>query len=115
MITPGATALTRTPRDASSVASERVRAASPTFGEGRQRGGCLTVGVVDEAGGDVDDVTAPLGDHLADGALGDVEEPGQVDGSDRCIVLECVFREGLSDEYPCIVDQVVDPSEPVEG
>ena len=34
------------------------------LGEGRQRRGTLAVGVVGEAGGDVDDVAAALGDHL---------------------------------------------------
>jgi hypothetical protein len=47
-------------------------------------------------------------------ALGDVEEPGQVHGSDGGIVLGCVFGEGLADEDARVVDQAVDPSEPVE-
>ena len=54
-----------------------------------------------------------LGEHLPNGALGDVEEAGQVHGSDREIVVECVVREWLADEDPCVVDQGVDPSEPM--
>ena len=70
--------------------------------------------MVDEAGGDVDDVAAALADHLPDDALGHVEEPGQVYGSDRRIVVRRVFRERLADEDPGVVDQAVDPSESVD-
>ena len=90
-MTPSETAFTRTPRDAYSIASERVTAASPPLVRDGQRGGPPAVGVVDEAGADVDDVAAALCDHLPDRALGDVEEPGQVDGGDRGVVVDCVF------------------------
>jgi hypothetical protein len=53
LITPRATALTRTPRDAYSIASERVTAASPPFVSEASADGRFTVGVVDQAGGDV--------------------------------------------------------------
>jgi hypothetical protein len=43
-----------------------------------------------------------------------VEEPGEVHGGDRGIVVQCVLREGLADVDPGVVDQAVDPSEPVE-
>jgi hypothetical protein len=91
-MTPGATAFTRTPREAYSIA----------------------VWAVDDAGGDVDDVAAALVDHLPDRALGDVEEPGEVHGGDRGVVVGRVVREGLADEDPRVVDQAVDPSEPIE-
>ena len=55
-----------------------------------------------------------LGDHLPDRALRDVEEPGQVHGGDGGIVLGGVVGEGLADVDPRVVDQAVDPSEPVE-
>ena len=97
-MTPSETALTRTPRDAYSIASERVTAASPPLVRDCQRRGPGAVGVVDEAGADVDDVAAALGDHLPDDALGDVEEPGQVHGGDRGKVAEGVVGEGLADE-----------------
>jgi hypothetical protein len=43
-----------------------------------------------------------------------VEEPGQVHGGDGGIVVGCVVGEGLADVDPRVVDQGVDPSEPVE-
>ena len=86
----------------------------PALGERRERGGSRGVGVVDEARGDVDDVAAALGDHLRDRALGDVEEPGEVDGGDRVVVVERVLGERLADVDPGVVDQGVDPAEPVE-
>ena len=106
--------MTRTPRDAYSIASERVTAASPPLVRATRAEGRSLLGVVDEAGGDVDDVAAALVDHLPDRALGDVEEPGQVHGGDRGVVVGRVIREGLADEDPGVVDQAVDPSEPIE-
>src|SRR4051812_33739074 len=40
----------------------------------------MTVGVVDQAGADVDDVPVALEEHRANRALGDVEEAGQIYG-----------------------------------
>jgi hypothetical protein len=76
LITPSDTALTRTPREAYSIASERVAATSPP--------------------------------------LGDVEEPGEVHGDDRRVVLDGVFRERLADVDAGVVDQRVDASEALE-
>ena len=59
-------------------------------------------------------MAAALVDHLPNRALGDVEEPGQVHGRDRGVVVGRVVREGLADEDPRVVDQAVDPSEPIE-
>jgi hypothetical protein len=70
--------------------------------------------MVNEAGGDVDDVAAPLADHLPDDALGHVEEPGPVYGSHRCVVVGRVFHERLADEGSGVIDQAVDPSESVD-
>ena len=53
-------------------------------------------------------------DHLPDRPLGDVEEPGQVDGRDRGVVLDRVLRERLADVDAGVVDQRVDPPEPIE-
>ena len=69
------------------MASERVTAASPPLVSDASADGRLAVGVVDQAGGDVDDVAAALGDHLRDRPLGDVEEPGQVHGGHRGVVV----------------------------
>ena len=98
LMTPGATAFTRTPRDAYSIASERVTAASPPLVSDASADRAGAVGVVDQAGGDVDDVAAALGEHLSDDGLGDVEEPGQVHRSDGGVVIERVVGEGLADE-----------------
>jgi hypothetical protein len=70
--------------------------------------------MVDEARGDVDDVTASPAHHLRDHALGDVEEPGQVHRGGREVVLRRVLGEGLADVEPRVVDQGVDPTEPIE-
>jgi hypothetical protein len=71
--------------------------------------------MVDEAGGDVDDVTTgALREHVPNDGLGDVEEAGQVHGHDRLVVVERVVREWLADENPCRVDQGVDPTEPID-
>ena len=113
-MTPSETALTRSLRDAYSGASERVTATSPHFGEGRQRGGSGAVGMVHETRGDVHDVTATAADHLRDCPLGDVEEPGQVHRGDREVVIKCVIGEGLANVDSCVVDQGVDPTEPIE-
>ena len=56
----------------------------------------------------------PWSDHLPDRALGDVEETGQVHRGDRGEVVGRVLGERLADEDPGVVDQAVDPSEPVE-
>jgi hypothetical protein len=59
-------------------------------------------------------VAAALVDHLPERALGDVEEPAEVHSGDRVEVVGRVVREGLADEDPRVVDQAVDPSEPIE-
>ncbi len=70
--------------------------------------------MVDEAGRDVDDVAAALRDHLCYRALGDVEETGQVHRGHHVVVGARVVGERLADEGPGVVDQRVDPREPVE-
>jgi hypothetical protein len=42
------------------------------------------------------------------------KEPGQVHGGDRRVVVERVVGEGLADEDAVVVDEGVDPSEPIE-
>ena len=56
----------------------------------------------------------PLGDHLSNDGLSDVEEPGQVHGHHRRVVVRRVVDERLADEDPGVVDQGVDPSEVLE-
>jgi hypothetical protein len=68
-MTPGAPALTGTPRDAYSVASEGVTAASSPLVSDASAEGDLVL-AWSTAGDDVDDVAAALGDHLPDGPAG---------------------------------------------
>src|SRR5215203_2066669 len=112
-MTPSETVFTRTPWGAYSIARERLAATRPPFGEGRQRGGPRAVRVLDQGGGEVDDVPVALFGHLSDRQLGDVEEPGQVHGGDRGVVLERVLREGLADVETGVFDQRVDPPEAI--
>jgi hypothetical protein len=58
------------------MASDLVADCSPPLGEGGEDGRYVTVVVIDQAGRDVDDVPAALGEHLGDGELGDGEEAG---------------------------------------
>jgi hypothetical protein len=69
--------------------------------------------VIDEARGDVDDVSAALLRHLADDALRQVEEAIQVHGRHIGEVGVGVVQERLADEDPRIVDQRVDAPETV--
>ena len=86
LMTPRATALTRTPCDAYSIASERATAASPPLVRAASAAGVLSAWSTRLV---LTLTTCPLPwvDHLPDGALGDVEEPGQVHGGDRRIVV----------------------------
>ena len=60
------------------------------------------------------DVAAALVDHLRDRELGDVEEPGQIYARDRGVVGERVLRERLTEVDPSVVDERVNPSEPID-
>jgi hypothetical protein len=54
-----------------------------------------------------------LTDHLSDDALGDVKEPGQVYRRYRPVVVDGVVGERLADENAGVVDQAVNPAEPL--
>jgi hypothetical protein len=41
-----------------------------------------------------------------------MEEPGEVHGRDRLVIIDRVLRERLADVDPGVVDERVDPSEP---
>jgi len=68
--------------------------------------------IVDEARGDLHDMTAALLLHLGDGDLRDVEEAGDVNAQDGGVVGLGVLGEGLGDENTGIVDERVDAPEP---
>lgn len=71
--------------------------------------------MVDQAGGELDDVAAALAEHLLDGELGDAEEAGQVDTGHRVVVGLGVVGERLGDENAGVVDQGVDAAEALNG
>jgi hypothetical protein len=45
---------------------------------------------------------------------GDVEEPGKVHRGDRGKVIACVVDKRLADVHAGVVDQAVDPPEPLQ-
>ena len=69
--------------------------------------------MIDEARGDVDDVSAALLRHVTDDALREVEEATRVHGRHRCEVVG-VLQERFANEDPRVVDQRVDAAEAVE-
>jgi hypothetical protein len=71
----------------------------------------VTVGVVNQAGADIDDVPVALEEHRANRALGDVEEAGQIYGGDGGEVVGRVLVERLADEEARIVYETVDSAE----
>jgi hypothetical protein len=73
-----------------------------------QRGWLHGVRVVRDAGAEVDDTAAALLQHLADGALGQPGESGEVDAGDQRVVLGGVVGEWLGDADACVFDQGVD-------
>ena len=112
---PGDTAFTRMPRLAYSIASDLVAAFRPPLVSEASTDGTPRVGVIDQAGRDLDDVAAALLLHLGDGELGDVEEARDVDADHGRIVFGGVLRERLGDEDAGVVDQRVDAAEALDG
>ncbi len=93
----------------------RVEAA---LGQRRERGRDSGVGVVDEAGGDVDHVSAAgavVAQHGRDGLPRDAEESAQVDAGDHVKVCIGVVGERLGHEHASDVNQCVHPAEMFEG
>ena len=70
--------------------------------------------MIDEARGDVDDVSAALLRHVADDALREVEEAIQVHGRHRDEVVGGVVQKRFADEDSRVVDQRVDAPETIE-
>ena len=85
------------------------------LGQRRQHRRDVGVGVVDEAGGDVDDVAAALREHLRNGQLGHAEEPGHVHSDRGGELFLRVVGEGLGDEDPGVIDQGVYAAEALDG
>src|SRR3954468_7396203 len=85
------------------------------LGQRGQHGRDPGVRVVDQAGGDVDDVAAALGEQVRDGPLGEVEDAGDVDTRHGGVVLGGVLGERLGDEDARVVDHGVDAPEPLHG
>ena len=59
-------------------------------------------------------MTAAPPDHLRDRPLGDVEEPGQIHCGDCEVVIKCLIRKRLAYVDPRVVDESVDPADPIE-
>ena len=72
----------------------------------------MRVRVVYEARRDLDDVAAATLLHLRERELRDVEESGQVDAEDRCVIDLGVLCEWFRDEDASVVDERVDTPEP---
>ena len=96
------------------MASDFVAEARPPLVREVKTDGVLGVGVVGESSGDVDNVAASLLQHLADGALGQREEAGEIDSDHRCIVVSGVVGERLGYIHAGIVDEGVDAAEAPE-
>ena len=62
-----------------------------------------------------DDVAGTLGPHPPHRGLGHVEEPGEIRGHQGGEVVRRVVREGLGNEDPGVVDEQVEPAEPLGG
>ena len=58
----------------------------------------VAVGVIDEAGRDLHDVTRPLLQHFGRDAFGDPEEASKIGRKDRSEVLFCILNQWLCGE-----------------
>ena len=108
---PGATALTRMPLSAYSIASDRVTASSPPLVRDASADGTPFTGWPTSVVVMFTTCPPPCVEHLPDGPLRDVEEPGQVHRDHAGEVGLGVLGERLGDEHPGVVDQRVDPAE----
>ena len=97
------------------MASDLVAAARPPLVECCQDGGRARVGVVRQGRRDVDDVATAPCEHLGDGALGEQEEPSEVDADRGCVVVAGVVGERLGDKDSGVVDEGVDSPEALHG
>lgn len=111
LMTPGDTALTRTPLPAYSMARARVTELSPPLGQGGDGRGHGRHRLFGQRRRDVDDVAGALPQHLGGRLLRDVEEPEQVQRDEGHQIVLGVVDEGLGDEDSGVVDQGVDAAE----
>jgi hypothetical protein len=88
------------------------RSIEPALGQRSQDRWNLGVCVIDQAGGDLDNVTAVPLFHFRNRELRDVEEARSVYRQHGTVVGLRVFREGLGDEDAGIIDKRVDAPEP---
>ena len=109
LMTPSDTALTRMPRDAYSIASERVTAASPPLVRAASAAGIVLTACSTRVVLMLTMWPLPCVSICGMTALRHVEEPGQIDRGHGGVVVEGVLREGLANVDPGIVDQGVDP------
>ena len=112
-MTPSETAFTRTPREAYSIASERVTATRPPLVSAASADGRVLSAWSTRLVEMFTTCPPPWSTICRDRQLGDVEEPGEVHGRDRGVVIERVLRERFADVDTGVVDQRVDPPEPI--
>ena len=114
LMMPGATALTRIPLSAYSIARERVTASSPPLVSDASADGTPLTGWPTSVVVRFTMCPPPLCEHLPNGPLSDVEEPGKVDPRDVAEVGLGVLCERLGDEHAGVIDQRVDPAKPLD-
>src|SRR5579872_7364063 len=83
----------------------------PALGQRCQYGWHSSVGMIDQAGRHLYDMTAALPFHLGNRALRHVEEASQIDPNNRSVISIAVLREWLADEDAGVVHQRVDTAE----
>jgi len=91
------------------------RGIQPAFGEAGEYRRHAVDGVIDQAGGHIDDVAGAVFFHLGDGQLSDVEKAVEVHCQHVGVVVLGVGGEGFGDEDAGVVDQAVDTPEGGQG
>jgi hypothetical protein len=113
-MTPRATALTRTPRDAYSIASERVTAASPPLVRAASAEGLLLSAWSTRLVLMLTTWPLPWVTICRIARWVMWKNPARFTAVTAAIVLGRVIGEGLADVDPGVVDQAVDPPEAIQ-
>ena len=113
-MTPGATALTRTPRDAYSIASERVTAANPPLVRAVSAAGLMLSAWSTRLVVMFTTWPLPCATICSITRWERWKKPARFTAVIDRIVVGGVLREWLADVDPGQVDQAVDPPEPIE-
>ena len=111
LVVPGATALTRTPLLATSIASDFVSAFTPPLVSAARPAGLEATGRSTSAALMLTMCPLRCESELRENDLRDVKEPGDVRPGHRVEVLLRVLEERLADEQAGVVDERVDTPE----